>query len=165
VGSGSRLSNSVLESFPYNFPVGTAENERGQSLNRYEVARPLFCNLKGGYHISCPFGYVGRGRVRVVTHGLNLPRHGTEAACRICGFYSVRDAGQNRRRSVKGSRRNNFTCRADFHGPGRAGRQAHRVRIRCIFSDRIRLSFQAVECKALWLDKQRYMRRSVCILF
>ena len=103
------MSNSVLESFPYNFPVGTAENERGQSLNRYEVARPLFCNLKGGYHISCPFGYVGRGRVRVVTHGLNLPRHGTEAACRICGFYSVRDAGQNRRRSVKGSRRNNFT--------------------------------------------------------
>ncbi len=46
----------------------------------YEVARPLSCNLKGGYHINCPFGYVGRGRVRVVTHGLNLPRHGTEAA-------------------------------------------------------------------------------------
>ena len=32
----------------------------------YEVARPLSCNLKGGYHINCPFGYVGRGRVRVV---------------------------------------------------------------------------------------------------
>ena len=27
----------------------------------YEVARPLSCNLKGGYHINCPFGYVGRG--------------------------------------------------------------------------------------------------------
>ncbi len=68
-----------------------------QSLNWYEVARPLFINLKGGYHISCPYGYVGRGRVRVVTHGLNLPRHGTEMARRICGFYPVRGAGQNRR--------------------------------------------------------------------
>jgi hypothetical protein len=29
----------------------------------YEVARPLSINLKGGYHISCPFGYVGWGRV------------------------------------------------------------------------------------------------------
>jgi len=46
----------------------------------YEVERPLSINLKGGYHISCPYGYVGRGRVRVVTHGLNLPRHGTEEA-------------------------------------------------------------------------------------
>ena len=46
----------------------------------YEVARPLSSNLKGGYHINCHFGYVGRGRVRVVTHGLNLPRHGTETA-------------------------------------------------------------------------------------
>ena len=63
----------------------------------YEVARPLSNNLKGGYHISCPFGYVGRGRVRVVTHGLNLPRHGTETARRLCGFYPVRGAGQNRR--------------------------------------------------------------------
>jgi hypothetical protein len=49
-------------------------------LKMYEVARPLSNNLKGGYHISCPFGYVGRGRVRVATHGLNLPRHGTETA-------------------------------------------------------------------------------------
>jgi DNA mismatch repair ATPase MutS len=48
----------------------------------YEVTRPLSNNLKGGYHISCPYGYVGRGRVRVVTHGLNLPRHGTETARR-----------------------------------------------------------------------------------
>ncbi len=24
----------------------------------YEVARPLSNDLKGGYHISCPFGYV-----------------------------------------------------------------------------------------------------------
>ena len=52
----------------------------------YEVARPLSCNLKGGYHINCPFGYVGRGRVRVVTHGLNLPRHGAETARRNAGF-------------------------------------------------------------------------------
>jgi len=52
----------------------------------YEVARPLSNNLKGGYHISCPFGYVGRGRVRVVTHGLNLPRHGTETARRLAGL-------------------------------------------------------------------------------
>ena len=50
----------------------------------YEVARPLSNNLKGGYHISCPFRYVGRGRVRVVTHGLNLPRHGTETARNQC---------------------------------------------------------------------------------
>ena len=52
----------------------------------YEVARPLSNNLKGGYHISCPFGYVGRGRVRVVTHGPNLPRHGTETARRLAGL-------------------------------------------------------------------------------
>ena len=46
----------------------------------FEVARPLSNNLKGGYHISCPFGYVGRGRVRVVTHGLNLSRQGAGKA-------------------------------------------------------------------------------------
>jgi hypothetical protein len=63
----------------------------------YEVARPLSCNLKGGYHISCPFGYVGRGRVRAVTRGLNLPRHGTEAARRNSGSYPARGAYQNRR--------------------------------------------------------------------
>ncbi len=34
-------------------------------MNKYEVARPLSNNLKGAYHINCPFGYVGRGRVRV----------------------------------------------------------------------------------------------------
>lgn len=74
-----------------------AKRERGLVLNMYEVARPLSSNLKGGYHISCPYGYAGRGRVRVVTRGLNLPRHGTEKARRICGFYPVRGAGQNRR--------------------------------------------------------------------
>ena len=37
-----------------------------QILNCYEVGKPLSINLKGGYHISCPYGYVGRGRVRVV---------------------------------------------------------------------------------------------------
>jgi hypothetical protein len=61
-----------------------------------EVARPLSCNLKGGCYISCPFGGIGRGRVRVVTHGLNLPRHGTEAA-HSDESYPVRGAGQNRR--------------------------------------------------------------------
>jgi len=60
----------------------------------YEVARPLSINLKGGRHISYPFGKVGRGRVRVVTHGLNLPRHGTETACIKCGFYL---AGRNKK--------------------------------------------------------------------
>ena len=69
----------------------------------YEVTRPLSNNLKGGYHISCPFGYVGRGRNRVVTHGLNLPRHGTETARRICGFYPVRGAGQSRPSRASGS--------------------------------------------------------------
>ncbi len=29
----------------------------------YEVERPLSINLKGGYHTSCPYGCVGRGRV------------------------------------------------------------------------------------------------------
>ena len=51
-----------------------------------------------------------------------------------------------------------------FPWPG-LGRQAHRVHIRCILFGRIQLSFQAVECRVLWLDKQRYMRRSVCIFF
>jgi len=46
----------------------------------YEVARPLSINLRGGYHINCPFGYVGRGRACVATRRLNLPRHGTETA-------------------------------------------------------------------------------------
>ena len=65
----------------------------------YEVARPLSCNLKGGYHINCPFGYVGRGRVRVVTHGLNLPRHGTETARRNAGFTQSVDWVRVPRRS------------------------------------------------------------------
>jgi len=47
--------------------------------------------------MSCPFRYVGRGRVRVVTHGLNLHRHGTEAARGECGSYPARGACQNRR--------------------------------------------------------------------
>jgi hypothetical protein len=68
-----------------------------------EVERPLSINLKGGYHTSCPYGYVGRGRVRVVTHGLNLPRHGTETARRVCGFYPVRGAGQSRPSRASGS--------------------------------------------------------------
>lgn len=55
-------------------------------MQEYEVARPLSINLKGGWHTNCSFEYVGRGRVRVVTHGLNLPRHGSE--------HPVRGAGQ-----------------------------------------------------------------------
>jgi len=66
-------------------------------LNLCEVARPLSSDMKGGHHISCPFGCVGRGRVRVVTHGLILPRHGTETAHIKCGFYPVKGAGQSRR--------------------------------------------------------------------
>ena len=62
-----------------------------------EVARPLSCNLKGGYHINCPFGYVGWGRVRVVTLGPILLRHGIEAARRNCGSYPARGACKNRR--------------------------------------------------------------------
>lgn len=42
-------------------------------------------NLKGGCHISCPYECIGRGRVCVVTHGLNLPRHGPETARINCG--------------------------------------------------------------------------------
>jgi len=65
----------------------------------YEVARPLSSNLKGGCHISCPFGCVGRGRARVVTHGSNLPRHGSETArsAMLDGSYPARGASQNRR--------------------------------------------------------------------
>ena len=54
-------------------------------------------NLKRGYHINCPFGYVGKGRVRVVTRGLNLFRHGTETAPSISGSYPVRGACQGKR--------------------------------------------------------------------
>ena len=63
----------------------------------YEVVRPLSSDLKGGRHINCPYGCVGRGRVHVVTHGLNLPRHGPEKARLGCGSYPVRGAGQSRR--------------------------------------------------------------------
>ena len=38
-------------------------------ISPYEVSRPLSNDMKGGRHINCPFGYVGRGRARVVTHG------------------------------------------------------------------------------------------------
>jgi len=67
----------------------------------YEVARPLSCNLKGGYHINCPFGYVGRGRVRVVTHGLNLPRQGAETARRDAGFTQSGVLAETAGRSIK----------------------------------------------------------------
>jgi len=63
----------------------------------YEVARPLSSDLKGGRHINCPYGCVGRGRVRVVTHGPNLPRQGPEKARKECGSYLARGASQSRR--------------------------------------------------------------------
>ena len=55
----------------------------------HEVERPLSVNLKEGYHISCPFGVVGRRRVRVVTQGLNLPRYGAYKARRYAGSANV----------------------------------------------------------------------------
>ncbi|MBW1695128.1 MAG: hypothetical protein JRJ41_13530 [Deltaproteobacteria bacterium] len=69
----------------------------------YEVERPLSINLKGAYHTSCPYGYVGRGRVRVVTHGLNLPRHGTEEAreVRVIGVLA-KTAGRSIKRMNNG---------------------------------------------------------------
>ena len=76
--------------------------EEGHILIMCEVARPLSCNLKGGYHISCPFRYVGRGRVRVVTHGPSLPRHGTETARSECGSYPARGVlAETAGRSIK----------------------------------------------------------------
>ena len=47
--------------------------------------KSLSNKMKGGYHISCPYGCVGRGRVRMVTCGLNLPWHGIEKARRNAG--------------------------------------------------------------------------------
>jgi hypothetical protein len=67
----------------------------------YEVARPLSCNLKGGYHINCPFGYVGWGRVRVVTHGSILLRHGTETARRNAGLTQSGVLAKTAGRSIK----------------------------------------------------------------
>ena len=52
----------------------------GRILIMYEVSRPLSDNLKGGYHMNYPFGYVGRGLAYVVTHRLILPRHRTGKA-------------------------------------------------------------------------------------
>ena len=57
--------------------------------------------MKGGRHINCPFGYVGRGRVRVVTHGLNLPRHGAETARRNAGLTQSGVLAKTAGRSVK----------------------------------------------------------------
>ena len=67
------------------------------ATNVYEVRTSLSNNLKGGYHVNCPFRHVGWGRVCVVTYRLNLPRQGIETARSRCGFYPVRDACQNRR--------------------------------------------------------------------
>jgi hypothetical protein len=58
-------------------------------------------NLKGGYHISCPFGYVGRGRGHVVTHGLNLPRHGPEEARKVAGRTQPGGPAKTAGRSIK----------------------------------------------------------------
>ena len=67
----------------------------------YEVARPLSNNLKGGYHINCPYGYVGWGRVRVVTHGLNLPRDGAAMARREAGLTQSGVLAKTAGRSIK----------------------------------------------------------------
>jgi hypothetical protein len=74
----------------------------------YEVARPLSSDLKGGRHINCPYGCVGRGRVRVVipTKSGNLPRQGPEKARKECGSYLARGgpakaAGRSIKRMVQ----------------------------------------------------------------
>ncbi len=50
----------------------TAETQKQPSLRLRSSAPELYST--------------GRGRVRVVTHGLNLPRHGTETARRLAGL-------------------------------------------------------------------------------
>lgn len=67
----------------------------------YEVTKPLSNNLKGGYHINCSLGYVGRGRVRVVTPGLNLPRHGAETARSKAGRTQSGMLAETAGRSIK----------------------------------------------------------------
>ena len=74
------LSETIMNSIDWQKSITKTLSNFEHIFNLCEVARPLSNNMKGGYHINCPFGYVGRGRVRVVTHGLNLPRHGTETA-------------------------------------------------------------------------------------
>ena len=56
---------------------------------------------ESGCHINCPFGCVGWGRVRVVTHGSNLPRHGTEAARRDAGLTQSGVPAKTAGRSIK----------------------------------------------------------------
>ena len=51
----------------------------------YEVTKPFTSGMKGARHISCLWRYVGWGRVRVVTPGRNLPRHGTANPVRGAG--------------------------------------------------------------------------------
>jgi len=56
---------------------------------------------ESGCYISYPFRCVGRGRVRVVTHGSNLPRHGTEAARRDAGLTQPGVPAKTAGRSIK----------------------------------------------------------------
>ena len=54
-------------------------------------------NLKGDCLVSCPYRRVGWERVRMVTCGLNLLRHGTAKAHAWHGLYLARGASQSRR--------------------------------------------------------------------
>ena len=66
-------------------------------MNWYELARPLSINLKGGYHISCPYGYVGRGRVRVRIktrdYFLKLAKKRARSVLTSGGLEPVADSG------------------------------------------------------------------------
>lgn len=61
--------------------VGYRTPRRYFELGIYRIERPISNNLKGDYHISYPFGYLGRGRTLVVRPGTNLARYGSEQAC------------------------------------------------------------------------------------
>ena len=59
----------------------------------------------------------------MLTHGLNMPRHGAETARRTSGSYPVRGAGQNRRPQHKASGLvfHNHMMQCDLFGIGKGG--------------------------------------------
>ena len=73
----------------HNKAIDRTAYRRPAMADVYEVTKPFTCGMKGARHTSCLWRYVGRGRVRVVTPGRNLPRHGAA--------NPVRGAGQTRR--------------------------------------------------------------------
>ena len=84
---------SEVTNFPEMLDVGkeacilkVAENIRMGNGIMVRGRETVIWQPESGCHINCPFGCVGWGRVRVVTHGSNLPRHGTETARRDAGF-------------------------------------------------------------------------------